>query len=391
MQKYDFAFVIGSFSVKFPTGGDNVVFQIVKRLIKDKKRCIIILLSPFGEGLETFASCANAKNVIRLEERKRIFVKIFYRCLKVKGFRYLLIFFRKLVKIDYDYLFLQNVDFDVLNFGQKQNYGIKHSIATWWATSYLVANDAFISDQKFYLIQNEEDDESFSGIYSNCAKESYELNLKKIVINQDLYLRFQDSKPLKLKVGADLDFYKLHVPITKRNNKIILMPLRNDIYKGSKFAIETAELLKNKISDVRIIAFGDIRKDKVPSFIEYYYKPSSEKLKSLYNLAAIFVLPSIVEGMGLTALEAMSCGCALVTTNTAGVREFLPKNFDSLVPTEDSKSLFLAIVKLIENEDFRLLNAFECHRFAMNYNYDEMYKSFTNILGDISSEPDFAL
>jgi glycosyltransferase involved in cell wall biosynthesis len=45
------------------------------------------------------------------------------------------------------------------------------------------------------------------------------------------------------------------------------------------------------------------------------------ELRALYEGASCFVLPSLYEGFGLPALEAMSCGCPVIASNTASLPE----------------------------------------------------------------------
>ncbi|MDD3245400.1 MAG: glycosyltransferase family 1 protein [Methanosarcina sp.] len=44
-------------------------------------------------------------------------------------------------------------------------------------------------------------------------------------------------------------------------------------------------------------------------------------LPALYNAAELFVSPSIYEGFGLPPLEAMACGCPVITSNTSSLPE----------------------------------------------------------------------
>ncbi|OGW46928.1 MAG: hypothetical protein A2Y66_08420 [Nitrospirae bacterium RBG_13_41_22] len=53
-------------------------------------------------------------------------------------------------------------------------------------------------------------------------------------------------------------------------------------------------------------------------FTEYVPK---DVLSILYNIAEIFVYPSIYEGFGLPPLEAMACGCPVVVSNVASLPE----------------------------------------------------------------------
>ena len=48
---------------------------------------------------------------------------------------------------------------------------------------------------------------------------------------------------------------------------------------------------------------------------------SDEELKALYQNAACFIYPSLYEGFGLPALEALSCGCPCVVSNAASLPE----------------------------------------------------------------------
>ena len=44
-------------------------------------------------------------------------------------------------------------------------------------------------------------------------------------------------------------------------------------------------------------------------------------LPALYNLACVFVMPSLYEGFGLSLLEAMACGCCVVASDCSSVPE----------------------------------------------------------------------
>lgn len=48
-----------------------------------------------------------------------------------------------------------------------------------------------------------------------------------------------------------------------------------------------------------------------------------DELPHLYNAADAFALPSFIEGFGLIAIEAQSCGCPVVSTNTTSMPEVL--------------------------------------------------------------------
>ncbi|MGH9891149.1 MAG: glycosyltransferase family 4 protein, partial [bacterium] len=45
------------------------------------------------------------------------------------------------------------------------------------------------------------------------------------------------------------------------------------------------------------------------------------QLRALYERAACLVFPSLYEGFGLPPLEAMACGCAVITSDTTSLPE----------------------------------------------------------------------
>ncbi|MBA4336489.1 hypothetical protein C0416_01810 [bacterium] len=60
----------------------------------------------------------------------------------------------------------------------------------------------------------------------------------------------------------------------------------------------------------------DLKEDVI--FLGYV---TEEELAKIYNLATIFAYPSIYEGFGIPPLEAMKCGCPVITSNISSLPE----------------------------------------------------------------------
>jgi glycosyltransferase involved in cell wall biosynthesis len=69
-------------------------------------------------------------------------------------------------------------------------------------------------------------------------------------------------------------------------------------------------------------------------------------LVALYNAASILVYPSLYEGFGLPVLEAMSCGCPVVTSNVSSLPE-VAGDAAILVDPYDVNAMMDAIQKII--------------------------------------------
>lgn len=77
-----------------------------------------------------------------------------------------------------------------------------------------------------------------------------------------------------------------------------------------------------------------------------------DDLVDLYNLCALFVFPSLSEGFGLPALEAMSCGIPTIGSNTTSIPEVIGLP-EAMFDPEDVQSMADKIEKALTDEDFR--------------------------------------
>lgn len=77
-----------------------------------------------------------------------------------------------------------------------------------------------------------------------------------------------------------------------------------------------------------------------------------EDLHHTYNLAEVFVFPSLYEGFGIPPLEAMASGCPVVASNTSSLPEVVGEAGLLIEPTNSHK-IADAIISLIENPQLR--------------------------------------
>ena len=75
---------------------------------------------------------------------------------------------------------------------------------------------------------------------------------------------------------------------------------------------------------------------------------SQEDLCCLYQLADVFVFPSLKEGWGLVILEAIASGLPIITSNHAPFTEFLALDQALLVDSQDPNAIADAMKKFLE-------------------------------------------
>jgi glycosyltransferase involved in cell wall biosynthesis len=97
-----------------------------------------------------------------------------------------------------------------------------------------------------------------------------------------------------------------------------------------------------------------------------------EERAAYYSLADVYVSPSLLEGLGLTPIEAQACGTpAIVTSASSGLEEV--GNAGLVVPACDAYALAQAIACLLNNETLRAeLGARGRARVLRQFSYTRM-------------------
>jgi glycosyltransferase involved in cell wall biosynthesis len=95
-----------------------------------------------------------------------------------------------------------------------------------------------------------------------------------------------------------------------------------------------------------------IRRLKLSDHIEFVSGITTEKLVDYYAQAQVAVVPSLYEGFGLPAGEAMSCAVPLVSTSGGALPEVVGEA-GIQVPPGDAQALADGISKLLDDEKLR--------------------------------------
>jgi glycosyltransferase involved in cell wall biosynthesis len=80
---------------------------------------------------------------------------------------------------------------------------------------------------------------------------------------------------------------------------------------------------------------------------------SNDDLVVLYNLAEVFVYPSLYEGFGLPVIEAMACGTPVITSNVSSLPE-VAANAAVLIDPRSEAEISTALEQLMEDPDLRM-------------------------------------
>lgn len=170
----------------------------------------------------------------------------------------------------------------------------------------------------------------------------------------------------------------------------ILVVTRMFPRKGVQYLLEALAGIRK---DVRVDIVGDgphlpalkaqARRNDIDARFHGALANDSPELAHLYATAAVFILPSEAENFPVVLLEAMSAGCAIITTSGTGCEE-VAGDTAMLVPARDAEAIGAALTGLLDHPDHardlgrraraRLLEHFTWKRVAMRYRslYEEI-------------------
>ncbi len=147
----------------------------------------------------------------------------------------------------------------------------------------------------------------------------------------------------------------------ERPLRIAAMIRPSSPYRAPRETMEVLRAASRKYaSKVEIVIFGVEPDD--PGFIalasDFQWRLAgtlnSQQIANLFNEIDIFLDFSSYQAMGLTALEAMACGAAVVLPVNGGAEEFARHERNSLViDTASAEAQWEALRRLVEEHDFR--------------------------------------
>lgn len=340
----------------YPTGGFKIVYEYANRLARKGYKITVV----------HSARILRVNNII-LNSKK--YISFIYRNID-RSFKP-----KEWFKINNDVKMIY-----VTNLNEKNVPDSDIIIATSWDTAVDMSHYHRKKGIKLYFIQSLE---TWSGPKEKVIN-TWKLPFKKIVISKWLQNFGYSLNEETIYIPNGLDYEKFGVdyrPEDRINNNL-LMILHNDENKGSRFGIEAILKLKKSKFDINVSAFGAVEYlSALPPWINYYKNPNQSFLRALYNSAAIFLSPSLLEGFPLPPAEAMMCGCALIASDIDGHREYAKNEENSLLfKPKDILGIENCIKKLITNKELRCKLAYNGYQKIQNYNWENSVNLFESVL-----------
>jgi len=146
-----------------------------------------------------------------------------------------------------------------------------------------------------------------------------------------------------------------------KKQEIVLFLGRLTIQKGAEFFLKAARKVLDYEPDVIFVVAGE--GDMLPRLIDqavdlgisnrviFTGRLTEEEVKYIYGISSVYIMPSVSEPFGITALEAISAGTPTIASKTAGVCE----TFDNCIKVDfwDTDEIASKIIPLLRYESLR--------------------------------------
>jgi glycosyltransferase involved in cell wall biosynthesis len=158
-----------------------------------------------------------------------------------------------------------------------------------------------------------------------------------------------EVKDVKQKYNIDFPFILYVGTLEKRKN---IPTLIKAFYELKKRNVDHKIVIAGKKGWKYKNIFETVSRLNLQNDIFFTGYIESSDLPKLYNAADLFVYPSLYEGFGLPPLEAMACGCPVITSNTSSLKEVIG-DAGIMLPPNDVSEFANAMYNVLTSNELR--------------------------------------
>ncbi|MCX2834520.1 glycosyltransferase family 4 protein [Microbulbifer thermotolerans] len=162
--------------------------------------------------------------------------------------------------------------------------------------------------------------------------------------------------------GIDTDVFKPQPQIQRRTQRIMTTASADQPLKGLRFLLQAVAQLRHSQPELELLVVGRLQEGGateqllhqlgLQDAVHFVSGISNQQMVDYYASASVVVCPSLYEGFGLPAGEAMACGVPVISSDGGALPEVVG-DAGIIVPAGDSAALVRALKKLLSDEKLR--------------------------------------
>ncbi len=197
-----------------------------------------------------------------------------------------------------------------------------------------VSNYEMDNITRFFKLKNKKLQTIYNGVSFHFSNKIEKKHIEKVKAKYELpehYLLHIANKDPRKNTSRVLKAFKVFLNKTDTDFKLVMLGCRDNDLRAMLGKIDAHNLYKDII---------------LPSYV------SDEDLPVFYNLAELFLFPSLREGFGIPIIEAMACGVPVITSNTSSMPE-VSGAAAHLIDPYKTEEISNGILKIISNTNYK--------------------------------------
>lgn len=207
-------------------------------------------------------------------------------------------------------------------------------------------------------------------------------------------------------VGIDTDIYNPDLDVSEIKKKLKFQDYKNIIltvagiipHKGQEFLIRAIPDVLQRYPDTLFLIVGPIRSEtyynelielikdlNIEGNVRIFPEVTDAELYNYYQIADIYVQPSLEEGFCISILEAMSFGKPVIGTKTGAIPEFIQKSGAGiLIDSESPEQICKAITTILLNPHKTRKMGTQARNYVVeNYSWREVAEHTLDLYNNI--------
>ncbi len=183
----------------------------------------------------------------------------------------------------------------------------------------------------------------------------------------------------------------------EQNKKILLFGADGgggNPLKGFSVLQEALKILPLKLSkEIQCVVFGEHKQSEKKDIngiqINYIGRiANDEQLALVYNVANVFIIPSMIDNLPNTVMEAMSCGVPCIGFNVGGIPDLIDHKENGFIVQEFSSQQLADGIKWLLSDNNRLTVFGKAARAKVlkSYQFDLIAKKYIDLYRQVLSE-----
>ena len=200
--------------------------------------------------------------------------------------------------------------------------------------------------------------------------------------------------------GIATDLFRPMPDTHRKPNRIMATASADAPLKGLAYLLNALVDIRKQVPEAELLVVGKLKEDgdtrklidklDLWDHVTFRSDLTPQEIVDLYAEASVAVVPSIYEGFGLPAGEAMASGVPVVSTDGGALPEVVG-DAGKIVPVRDSDALSRAIVDLLKSPDDRkTLGEAGRARIVESFSWEVAARDMVSLYRNVMAEADVA-